>query len=61
MQRLVNNILYKYLDIFIVAYLDNILIFSKIEAEHIKHIRKVLKKLRQIDLRLKPEKYKWHQ
>ena len=39
---MINNQLYKYLDIFIVAYLDNILIYSKIEAKYIEYIKKVL-------------------
>jgi hypothetical protein len=58
MQRLVNNMLYKYLNIFVVAYLDDILIFSKTENEHIEHVKKVLYKLEQMDFRLKLEKCK---
>jgi len=61
MQRLVNDILHKDLDIFVIAYLDDILIFSETESEHIQHIKTVLKKLRAKGLRLKPEKCKWHQ
>jgi hypothetical protein len=59
-QRLVNNILYKYLDIFVVAYLDDILIYSKIETEYIEHVRQVLAKLATVPLLLEPEKYKFH-
>jgi hypothetical protein len=57
-QRLVNDILYKYLNIFVVAYLDDILIFFKTKNKHIEHVKKVLYKLKQVDLRLKPEKCK---
>jgi hypothetical protein len=41
-QSLINNILRKYLGVFTIAYLDDILIYSKNKEEHIKHIRKVL-------------------
>jgi len=57
-QKLVNNTLHKNLDIFIIAYLNDILIFSKTENEHIQYIKTVLKKLRAKDFRLKPKKYK---
>jgi hypothetical protein len=40
--------------------LDDILIFSKIEIEHIEHIKKVLDKLKRARLLLKPEKYEFH-
>ena len=37
--RLVNKVFYKYLDTFVIAYLDNILIYSKIEQEYKKYIK----------------------
>jgi ribonuclease HI len=36
----------EYLDKFVVVFIDNILIFSKMEEEHEKHLRMVLEKLR---------------
>jgi hypothetical protein len=59
-QRLVNNTLYKYLNIFIVAYLDDILIFFKTKAKYIEYIRKVLAKLAIVPLLLELEKYKFN-
>jgi hypothetical protein len=59
-QRLVNDTLYKYLNIFVVTYLDNILIFSKTKAKHTEHVRKVLAKLATVPLLLEPEKYKFN-
>jgi hypothetical protein len=59
-QALINNVLQEYLDIFVVAYLDNILVFSQNKEEHIEYIKTVLKALDQADLRLKPEKCKFH-
>jgi hypothetical protein len=44
-QSYINSALREYLDDFCVAYLDNILIYSKSMEEHVKHVRKVLEKL----------------
>ena len=57
---MINNQLHKYLNVFIVAYLDNILIFSKTLTKYIKHIKKVLNKIRQARLLIKPGKYKFY-
>ena len=59
-QRMINDQLHEYLDIFVVAYLDDILIYSKTEAEHTEHVKRVLQKLKQAGLLLKPEKCQWH-
>ena len=56
-QRMIND---QYPDVFVVAYLDDILIFSKNETEHIEHIKKVLQKSKKADLLLKPEKCEFH-
>jgi hypothetical protein len=56
-QALINNILYKYLNDFIIIYLDDILIFTKeIKEEYIDKIRLVFKKIRKYNLLLKPKK-----
>jgi hypothetical protein len=47
-------------DVFYIVYLDNILIYSDIEEEYIKYIRKVLERLRQHKLFIKLSKYKFH-
>jgi len=44
-QRLINNMLRKYLNDFIITYLDNILIYLNDLEMHCKHIHKVLAKL----------------
>jgi hypothetical protein len=43
---LMNKVFMEYLDKFIVAFIDDILIFSKMVEEHEEHIRLVLEKLR---------------
>ena len=49
-QELVNNALKKYLDIFVIAYLDDILIYSKDETEHVRHVHTALRCLDEWDL-----------
>jgi HD-GYP domain-containing protein (c-di-GMP phosphodiesterase class II) len=48
------------LDVFIIIYLDDILIFSKTEEEYKGHIKKILKKLIDENLRIKTEKTEFH-
>ena len=45
------------MDDFVIAYLDNILVYSKNERDHEEHVKKVLTALRSRQLYLKPEKY----
>jgi transposase InsO family protein len=59
-QELINNVLRVHLDKTVVAYLDDILVYSKTLEEHIRHVTEVLECLRKADLRLKPEKCEWH-
>jgi len=59
-QELINNTLREYLDDFVVAYLDDVLIFSKTYDEHVQHVRKVLQKLREADLPIKLSKCEFH-
>src|SRR5882724_6379575 len=47
-------------DIFIVIYLDDILIFSNSLEDHRVHVRHVLECLREYDLHSKPEKCLFH-
>jgi len=41
-QRYINNVLFNYLNDFCIAYLDNIIIYSKNELEYKEHVYKVL-------------------
>ncbi|RVW92708.1 Retrovirus-related Pol polyprotein from transposon 297 [Vitis vinifera] len=53
---LMNKIFHPYLDKFVVVYLDDIVIYSNTLKEHVKHLRKVFKILRQNKLYVKKEK-----
>src|SRR5436189_5143179 len=59
-QELINHVLYNHLDKFVIAYLDNILIYFKNEENHKKHVKEVLKRLQEKNLYLKSEKYEFH-
>ena len=59
-QSFVNNVLREFLDIFVVVYLDDILVYSKSESEHILHVRMVLEKLRDYGLYVNDSKSEFH-
>lgn len=46
-QSLMNSVFYDYLDEFVVVYIDDLLVFSKDEKEHIKHLELVLARLKE--------------
>ncbi|MBW0568587.1 hypothetical protein O181_108302 [Austropuccinia psidii MF-1] len=45
-QNLVNDIFQDLLDVYVVAYLDDIMVFSKSEEEHVTHVSTVLSRLK---------------
>ncbi|KAL0368101.1 UNVERIFIED_CONTAM: Transposon Ty3-G Gag-Pol polyprotein [Sesamum calycinum] len=51
--NLMNDVLYEYLDRFVVVYLDDIVIYSESLNEHVKHLRAVFQRLREYELSLK--------
>ena len=55
-QELINNVLRKYLDRSVIAYLDDILIYSESETAHARHVIQVLQALDQAELRLNKKK-----
>jgi hypothetical protein len=56
---LMNKVFMEYLDKFVVVFIDDILIYSKMEAEHEEHLRLVLEKLRANQLYAKFSKCKF--
>ena len=59
-QRMINNVLREYLDVFVIVYLDDILVYSKNVKDHVTHVRKVLQKLQEHHLQVDPEKCVFH-
>ncbi len=58
-QRLMNRVLRQYLRKFVKVYLDDIIIHFRMKKEYIKHIRAVLQKIKEANLKLKLTKCKW--
>jgi len=59
-QQFMNNIFSDLLDVCVVIYLDDILIYSNNISEHHRHIKEVLKHLQKAGLYAKAEKCKFH-
>ncbi len=59
-QALVNDLLRDMLNRFVFVYLDDILIFSKSQEEHISHVQSVLQRLLENSLFVKAEKCEFH-
>ena len=60
-QVVINNVLCKYIDIFIITYLNNVLVYSsRTLAKYEEYIEKVLQKLLEYKLLIQLEKYKFY-
>lgn len=59
-QRYMNHIFADLLDVSVLVYLDDILIFSDDPSKHEEHVKEVLRRLRANDLYCKPEKCEFH-
>jgi len=59
-QGYINNTIREPLDDFASAYLDDILIYSDLEEEHVEHVKWVMKCLLEAGVYLKPEKCEFH-
>ena len=58
-QSYINKILHKYLDIFMIIYLNNIVIYFSCEKDYKKYVYKVLKTLVKAGLYIKLSKYQF--
>jgi hypothetical protein len=54
--RLMNEVLKEFIGKFVIMYLDDILVFSKTKAEHLKHLAIVMKRLQQEKLLINMKK-----
>ncbi len=60
-QEIINDALQQHLDQFVIAYLDDIIIYLKILKEHVSYVFKVLECLNKRSLHLKLKKCEFHQ
>jgi len=60
-QKIINDALRQHLNRFVIAYLNDIIIYSKILKEHVSYVFKVLKYLNRKNLHLKLKKCEFHQ
>ena len=59
-QILINKTFQEYLNDFCIIYLNDILVYSNSKAEHIKHVNKMLLKLKKADFYLNIDKCEFH-
>ncbi|KAL0167369.1 hypothetical protein M9458_039213, partial [Cirrhinus mrigala] len=59
-QSFINKIFKDLLNKFVIAYIDDILVYSKTKEEHVDHVRTVLSRLLQNQLYVKAEKCEFH-
>ncbi|KAG0158308.1 hypothetical protein PDIDSM_5821 [Penicillium digitatum] len=59
-QRFIIKAIEEYLDLFVIVYLDDILVFSETLEEHIEHNKLVLQKMREAEVTLKLKKCEFH-
>ena len=59
-QKRINSVLREYLDEFIIAYLDNIIIYSNSKEEHFQYIKWVLQRLANKKILVAIKKYEFH-
>ncbi len=49
-----------YLNEFVIAYLDDIIVYSNSKKEHIQHVRKILQRLRETNIQTDVDKCEFH-
>ena len=59
-QHYINNVLFEYLNDFVQAYFDDVLIYSKTRKKHIEYVHKVFKKLIDVGLQINIEKCEFY-
>jgi hypothetical protein len=49
-----------YLDEFVIAYLNDIIIYSNSKKKHVQHVRKILQRLREMNIQADVDKCEFH-
>ena len=56
----INNVLREHLNMFVIIYLNNILVYLKNEQDYKKHVKQILNTLKKVDLRIMSEKSQFY-
>ncbi len=59
-QNFMNDTLMNYLEEFVVAYLDDIIVYNNNKKKHIQHVRKILQRLRETNIQIDVNKCEFH-
>ena len=59
-QHFINDILHEYLNVFCTIYIDNILIYNNNKKDYIKHVNKILQRLKNANIQVDINKSKFH-
>jgi hypothetical protein len=59
-QNFMNDILMNYLNEFVMTYLNDIIVYSNIKKKHIKHVQKILQRLRKANIQTNVDKCEFH-
>src|SRR6266513_1514881 len=59
-QHYINNSFHKFLDVFVIMYIDDILIYLSTLFKHQKHVHMILKHLKKADLQCNIKKCKFY-
>ncbi len=59
-QNFMNDILMNYLNDFVVTYLDDIIVYNNTKKDHIKHVKKILQRLRETNIQIDVDKCEFH-
>src|SRR5213078_3932589 len=59
-QHYINDLLHEFLDVFVITYIDDILIYLFMLSEHQKHVHMILKHLKKTDLQCNIKKCKFY-
>ncbi len=59
-QNFMNDTFMNYLDDFVITYLDDIIMYNNIKKKHIQHVKKILQRLREINIQVDVIKCEFH-
>ncbi len=59
-QNFMNDILMNYLNEFVMTYLNDIIVYSNSKKKHIKHVQKILQRLREANIQIDVNKCEFY-